>query len=342
VQALAVRLHLTHCRVASCAAISFACASMATAAELRDESQYWVPAFSLYFDAHGQKLEGSVTTGPVLGPPLSDGGCLDSSDGSRDPGELCPSGRPNKEQILADDTGGDTSVSPLVGASLELMTPALTERFLRPRLFAHADLASAFSFERTVAGIESPGPFEFPPIFLSQNDDPLAVRFDELSIFGQGSRARVQLERWVWSAGLGAAFGFDVLGRRVRVKPSLEYLHQELELIGTVHRAVKLKHPQVSVVDFRDFRLLQLSGTETESYDGIGPGLEVEADAARLGPFVSSVYATARGYYLLGDLDTEFSASNEFGETATWSFEPQRWVWRAGVGLRFRWLPEAE
>ena len=41
-----------------------------------------------------------------------------------------------------------------------------------------------------------------------------------------------------------------------------------------------------------------------------------------------------RGYHLFGDLSTTFSQTNEFGETATWTFEPDRWVWRSGVGFR--------
>ena len=70
--------------------------------------------------------------------------------------------------------------------------------------------------------------------------------------------------------------------------------------------------------------------------------LELEVDAARLGPFVSSVYLMGRGYRLLGDIDSSFSATNEFGETASWTFRPDRWVWRAGVGIRFHWLPERD
>jgi len=62
----------------------------------------------------------------------------------------------NPTQILADDEGHDTSVAPLVGASLELMTPSPFDGWLRPRLFLHGDGAAAFSFERNVAGVEAP------------------------------------------------------------------------------------------------------------------------------------------------------------------------------------------
>ena len=319
--------------------VAFAAAT-ATASEPRDESQRWVPSFAIFFDALGQKLEGAVTTGPVMGPPLPDG-CFDTSS-QMTTGALCPSQRQNPAKILHDDQGSDTSVAPLVGASLELMTPSPIDGWLRPRLFVHGDGAAAFSFERNVAGVEGPGEFALPPgIFINQPSDQQG-NLEELSIAGQGSRSRMQVKRLVWSGGGGIAFSFDALGYRVRVKPSVEYLHQEMDLIGVVHRAVKLKDPRVSVVDLSDFRLISLTHEEKQGYDGIGPGLDLEVDTARLGPFVSSVYLAARGYRLFGDLETTFSETNGFGETATWTFQPDRWVWRGGVGIRFRWLPERD
>ena len=339
------RLAWRSCRVASAAAaLWIAFAATATASEPRDESQRWVPSFALFFDALGQKLEGAVTTGPVLGPPLTEGGCLDTRFEPTEvrTGALCDTARANPTKILPDNEGSDTSVAPLVGASLELMTPSPFDGWLRPRLFLHGDGAAAFSFERNVAGVEGPDEFALPPgIFINQPSDE-RQNIEELSIAGQGSRSRIQVRRFVWSAGGGIALSFDLFGRRIRVKPSVEYLRQEMDLIGVVHRAVKLQHPLVSATDLSGFRLLSLTHEEKQSYDGIGPGLELEVDAARLGPFVSSVFLMGRGYHLFGDLETTFSQTNEFGETATWTFQPERWVWRGGVGFRLRWLPEAD
>jgi hypothetical protein len=334
------------------ALFSIVCAIAAKADEPRDESEHWTPSFALFFDALGQHVEGSVTTGPVLGPPLPDGCAVSTvfgQTGARTPG-LCPTSRgkdpaspARPTQILGpNDDGADTSVAPLVGLSLELMTPRLTDEWLRPRFFLHGDGAASFGFERNAAGVEAPKEFALPQGIFINNPQDVRQRLDELAIVGQGTRTRLQVKRAVWSAGTGVAFSFDWLGRRMRIKPSLEYLHQEMDLIGVAHRAIKLEDPFVSVTDLSSFRLISLTQQEQRSYDGIGPGLEIEADAARLGPFMSSVYANGRGYKLLGDLKTELSATNEFGETASWTFEPDSWVWRAGVGIRFRWLPEAD
>jgi len=90
------------------------------------------------------------------------------------------------------------------------------------------------------------------------------------------------------------------------------------------------------------FREISLNRVETKNFDGIGGGLEFEVDTSRLGPIQTSVYAFGRIYELQGDLDQTLTATNEFGETATWTFEPERTLYRAGVGLRFRWSPESD
>jgi len=112
-------------------------------------------------------------------------------------------------------------------------------------------------------------PSALPPGIIPEQDEDLTMdELEELSIVGQGSRSRIQVRRLVWSAGAGTAFSFDVRGRRVRVKPSFEYLRQELDLIGVVHRAVKLKEPFVSVVDLKDFRLLSLTFSAVKTQSG--------------------------------------------------------------------------
>jgi len=125
-----------------------------------------------------------------------------------------------------------------------------------------------------------------------------------------------------------------------------------------VHRAVKLRTPsqpqivnnpgqpnwsaQVVLTDLSGFRQISLTRVETHGFDGIGPGLEIEVDTVRLGPFMSSVFALGRGYHIVGTTDQSFTATNEFGETASWTFEPEQWMWRAGVGFRLRWVPESD
>jgi hypothetical protein len=216
-----------------------------------------------------------------------------------------------------------------VNFALELTTPRLVAEFLSPRLFAHVDAAIAFAFERNLAGDRKPGPFFVDPFDSSRNE------YSEGQVGGQGSRAKIQLRPFVAGGGLGVTFTTSIFERTFRFKPSFEYLYQEVDLIASVHRAVKLRTPARAL---DHFRLIELSADGTETLHGLGGGLELEVDAARLGAFGVSVFILGRGYRFTGNLRHTLTDTNEFGESATWRFELEPWAWRAGVGARLRWL----
>ncbi len=304
-------------------ALAPACALRADEA---DETLLWTPALSVSFDVLGQKARGAVTNGPVIGPPLPEG-----CDGMG--GQLCPRSdfdQARDTQIRPDDSGSDTLAAPLVGVSLELMTPRLFEAAWKPRLFARGDVAVSFGFERNLAGEAEPGPFGRPP-FLQPN-----TRIPESTVTGQGSRAVAQLERYTFSGGVGVAFTRSWLGRTWRVRTSFEYLRERLELKGAVHRAVALTR---STFTLDEFRLIVLDAERTETYHGFGGGLEIEADTLRLGPIRSSVFLGGRLVRFTGSLETTLRATNQSGETSTWTFENEPWSWRGNAGIRFRWVP---
>jgi len=378
-------------RLAAAAAVPLVALAGAARASEGGDHDRWVPSFGVFFNYVGQKAKGSLTTTDVLGPPLDPNdsaldsqfpgnGCLlgrldpvpapgpnnappypdhfvyvaSGRRGDTNPTDpLCTSARPDRQKIEVDDAGSDTSIAPLVGGSLELMTPSPINGFLYPRAFVHGDYAASFSFERNLAGSGSPGEFLGPETYSPQAND-----LEELAIRGQGSRTRWQLDRDIWSAGGGVAFTVTLFERTVRIKPSVEWVHLRQDFIGVVHRAVKQKTPSQPVIvvnpgtpdwhtqtvfsDLSGFRLISLTQSETKDFDGIGPGLEIEVDTSRFGPIQTSVFAMGSGYHLLGDLDQSLTDTNEFGESATWTFQPEQWMWRAGVGLRFRWSPERD
>jgi hypothetical protein len=241
-------------------------------------------------------------------------------------------GCPNSPvQVTFPSESDDTDVVPMVGTSLELMTPRFYDEFFSPRVFAHADAAAAFGFERNLAGERKPDVFFAEP--------PVAPNFDisERSVAGQGSRAAFQVGRWVFGAGLGVAFTTPVFGRTVRIKPSFEYFTHEVDMISSVRRAVKQVDPADSL---DDFRLIELTASDTETLHALGAGLEIEGDAGRIGPLVTSLFLMGRGYKYTGNLHHTFTDTNELGESATWFYDIDPWLWRGGVGIRFRWVPE--
>ena len=350
---------------ACCLGLALAASAAVAESERPDETERWVPSFSVSFDVFGQRGNGSVSSGEVIGPPLSgvtpdgngDRGCLQSgssppnrygdmrredgslgSDGRQD---LCIQGSRNSGkplapyQLMPDDEDEDDNVFPMVVGAFEVMTPRLVEGLAQPRLFAHVDLAAAFASERRLAGVRAPDAFAAPEPIINFPD------IQEDTVIGQGSRANLKTGDFVLSAGAGVAFAAKALGRNLRVKPSFEYIRQPVEIQGTLHRAVKLEDIAESGT-LNQFRLISLDEQDSLILNGFGGGIELEADTTRLGPLMLSVFLQGRGYYFPEALDETRTVSNSFGETTTWTFQLDPWAWRGAVGLRFRWLPEYE
>ncbi len=239
------------------------------------------------------------------------------ADGSR--GQVSSTVRPGA-------FGSGSQLAPWLGGSLEIMSPAwASSRAGRPRAFIHAGLAANFGFERDLAKEGSPGGFIAPTIPGIANDD---------LVQGQGSTTSAQPAGFQATAGAGVAFTLDTSWRRIRIKPSVEYLLEQIDVRGRVHRA-RVNDPAIPSYD-----LFAITGIETEYFHGIGPGLEIEADISRAGPFVVALLASGGAYYVLGDRYVGFSAVDATAtENATFEYRKHPWSYRAHVGFRFRWAP---
>ena len=222
----------------------------------KDETQRWVPAFSIYSGVMAQGAKGDIDPGPLLGP------CADLPDGELQcEGTLRPAA-----------SGDDLLVTPFGAGALELMTPGLTSVPGRPRLFVRGDAAASFAFTRDGAKEGSPGEFEVSPNVVYPTQE---------TIRGQGSATTAEVKPLLISAGAGVAFTVDAWERRLRVKPSVEYMREEIEATGVLHRAARTRvDPPPTVDEFPEgFRLIELSGDKKQVFHGIGPGLEI-----RFGP----------------------------------------------------------
>jgi hypothetical protein len=89
-----------------------------------------------------------------------------------------------------------------------------------------------------------------------------------------------------------------------------------------------------------------MNAEKTETFDGIGPALDIEMDTGRFGPIGSSLFAGVRVYNILGNRDVEIASpvlsfNDPVGNDQTrarFTFEVDPWVYRVGVGIRFQWL----
>jgi hypothetical protein len=245
--------------------------------------------------------------------------------------------------------GSTTFLTPVVGASLELMSPGLQDLGGRPRLFAHAGASTAFSFDRNTAKEGIPGEVEYPAP---------AARVGEGEIKGIGSKTSGEVQTLVLSAGLGTAFTLDAFERRLRIKPSVEWMRQQIKVSGRMVRVYRNDtgtngnspsdtHPAASF--FLD-EPIDIQASDTRPFHGIGPGLEVEMDAGRAGPVVLSVFVAGQAYYMLGDRKVHLTGSDTITDpsmvpntqtvSADFDFNIHQWSYQGGLGLRFRWVPE--
>ena len=305
-----------------------ACIPWQAAAETTavDEADRWAPALTLDAGFLLQDVEGSIESGDVLGPGFPNPFLASQQ----------PVRPPASDNLLM--------FTPAVRVGLDLLTPRVAPDWWAPRFFVRASVGGAFGPSYDVA--------------KEGSIEPLSIRpelnfLDEDVVNGQGSRTRVRVTSPVVRAGAGLAFTVDALGKRLRLRTSLEYVREVIEVQAAVRRAVcneqSVNRPATDCGaaavrngggGLDDFREINLRRSESQDFHGIGPGLEIETDIGRAGPIVPSVHIGAQVFRFLGNRKVSFSTSNEYGETASASFEKDAWAYGVGVGLRLRWLPE--
>jgi len=268
-----------------------------------DEIERWVPAFAIENHIVSQRAEGFLQSSQR--PPDAPGSPM---------------------------SGVGRLADPSMGLSFELMTPGLLNIPGRPRAFLHG--GASYTFASTVPLVQEGAPGEL----IETPVDPEGTQSEPpATVIGQGTRTSAEIQPLAISAGAGVAFSFDIGARRVRLKPSFEYVREQIEGSGEMLNVSGTRESLDGVVQV-PFDKTRLFGSRKKTLHGLGGGLEIEMDAAQAGPFDLSIFAGARVYGLLGDRSFEF-ASREGDNTTSWSVTADRLLYQAGVGLRFRYLP---
>ena len=294
-------------------------AADATESSAADELSRFVPSLALITSLNAQNAEGHLGTSNIVGPPFS----LVPPPAflvNQAPAQPLLQGSPATSRTLM--------MAPAVGLSLELMTPAWQALPGKPRLHLRGDVSYAFPPEYVIPNIG-----DFGPIRTLGTSGGLT----EGAILGQGGKTIALVQPLLLNAGAGVTFTTSVSERTVRIKTSLEYMREEIELTGVVQRAVRVSQltPNLSA-----FRAILLSASGSWVYHALGPGLEVELDTGRAGPFVLSLFAGGKGWAFLDNPKRVIVASNEYGEHAEFTFLKNQWAFGGTLGLRFRWVPE--
>jgi hypothetical protein len=238
--------------------------------------------------------------------------------------------------------GDDLVVSPFVGGSFELMSPALPIP-TRPRLFVSAEILPTFASDRDLAIEGDPGCVRGPEPKVRcarnepTNEDGYPLRdlaFGEDSANGEGTRTSTKIDTLAVGANLGVAFPLKVGKRQIRIKPSVGWINYEVKADGFVVDAACEPEGRCTDVGTTMFilnpnpppfvigvpgpvkegflRETILSANASQRFNGIGPGLDIEMDTGRFGPLGVSLYIGGRAYAIVDDRTISFGASRTF------------------------------
>jgi hypothetical protein len=317
----------------------------------------WVPSLAITSGVTIQQQDGSLLSGLLVDvntPPDTPPVALQPECDEKNPQPSCPGPIPLD--------GDDLAVSPFVGGSLELMTPALPIP-TRPRLFVSGEILPTFAVDRDLALDGDSGCVRGPEPdakCMRDEDEPRPRDTGEDSLNGEGSSTSAQIDTLVFGASLGVAFPVQVGKRQLRIKPSVGWINYKVEAEGTVVDGAC--EPETSCTDVGSnkgyLRETILTASGSQRFNGIGPGLDVELDTGRFGPLGVSLFMGGRAYAIVGDRTISFGDSETFTDqisdpgadppvktdraTAQFEVEVDPWIYRAHVGIRFHWLGSQE
>ena len=223
----------------------------------------------------------------------------------------------NATPLRPSDSDDDFDVTPFVGGVLELTTPELSIPG-SPRFFVGGEFAGSFGIDRQIAREGDPSTVSAP---LPQENSP--TPYPEESALGQGSETIATFGDYLYGAHAGVAVPFELWGRALRIRTSVGWLHYEVDLEGIVTDAECRPRGATGATTSCNpldtgippgsqppgfTRAVTLTGSTTEAFDGIGPGLDLEMDTGRFGPVGSSILIGVQLYRIIGDTEVDFSS----------------------------------
>ena len=309
-------------RIRTVAYLSIAMLALAAVAQGEeagpDEIEHWIPSLGLSIGIVRQSAEAFQQNN--LRPP---------DDLIAPPGPF--PGTPS--------SGDDSLIDPFSVLTAELMTPGFRVIPSSPRFFVHGEIGGAFGSAVSLAREGTPGAFELPP-------DPFAPTFPNpprfvpgLAVGGQGTLTEIEINTLFGGAGAGVAFTFDLFGRKLRLKPSFEYLQNGVEVTGALQHVAGRRAIDNTGTIVEDYQFTSVNEEKKKTLHSVGGGLEVEMDTLRAGPFVVALFANGQAYTLLGDSDIKLFATDGTN-SARWEVTMDREIYRGSIGLRFRFFPE--
>lgn len=378
----------------SCVVALWAAAASPSAAQetpsTSEVDRLWIPSFSLMGGVMIQTMESAVASRCALGgqalglPPFPENDTIRvvEEPACSDPDPTPPSGPndpdprnrfPGPGPLRPSDSDDEIAVSPLVAGALQLMSPRIASVPFGPRFFVSGELITFFPPRRQIAREGNPARVGFPDGATN------AEQAVSIALVGVGSSVESEIKTLGFGARTGLAFPFEFRERRLWLRPSVGWMQYTVDVQGRVTAGIKddlyvplsgdLQTGRWRTISGPGIREVLLQGRGEKTFNGIGPGVELELEAGRFGPLGTSVFMGFDAFYMLGDRDVRFSSSvgcppcpTELVETvlqtpfppvlrptpeadigsdnytADWKFEVRPWAFRTMLGVRVHWL----
>jgi len=278
----------------------------------------------------------------TLGTTIHEHGGSAGSDGFRFAGLAnppVPFENEGRETLLRPDAlGAQTHKSINVGGMLEIETPSLPLPLMRPRFFFGGEFQQISSQQRNLA---AEGNAE--PVLT----DPLGVLpFSALALRGRGTKIASDLDNMQFGAWIGLSFPVQVGDWKVSIKPSARYLNQKVYFAGIFSHGIRDNFNDIgAIVRTSPTNTFLVQFSDSLDVHAIGPGLEIEIEAGSVRSFTASVFISGGAYRVLSDRDIQVDTTASPSSTGLPIFffethftaELDPWIYRANMGLRFKW-----
>ena len=163
-----------------------------------------------------------------------------------------------------------------------------------------------------------------------------------------GATVRAEAQPLVLSGGTGVIFRFEPWDRVIYLRPSIEWMYQR-DRIRTFLGAGENELEGQNVCG--PCRTLYIDAQTEKGFHSVGPGIDLEIEAARAGDFLVGVYSSFRALAIVGDRKADLNPVGQWERTdgqptarddtqLFTRYERETWHYRFGVGIRFSWLPE--
>jgi hypothetical protein len=250
-------------------------------------------------------------------------------------------------ETLARPEAADTKTlkSIHVGGMLEIESPSIPLPYLqlRPRIFFGGEFEQVSSKQQNLAieGVPEQSITDFEGV----------LPFSAISLLGRGTAIRADLDNIQFGAWIGVSIPVQLGDWKISIKPAARYLNQKVHFAGIFSHGIRNNLTDIgSQARNIPTNVYLVQFQDSLDVHALGPGLEIEIEVGAIRSLSASVFISGGVYRVLSDrkVDVEMTANPSrtglpfyFFETK-FTAELDPWIYRANVGLRFKWKGSPE